>query len=450
MIAGMKHAMRLAGAAALLAVFNCCDKSPQATAVVNSPVPMKVSDFLDSLGACVHVQHHQDASKLVEPLKYTGIRAVRDGADRNYDVTGLLLLHQRAGVMVCFGPGSGANNESLRKTLDCCRTLATAGALLAIEGPNEPNNFGGVTYQGKNSSKLSSWLPVAHYQSDLYKAVKSDPLLKTYPVYGVSESGAEDDNAGLQFITIPQNAGTLMPDGTQFCDYINCHNYVCGHIKGLVDNQATYAAAVKPPVAIDHLFGNHGKTWRKHFIGYTEAELATLPKVTTETGWVTDQTLAGDDRQGKVLINTFLAQFKAGWSHTFIYEFADDADGAFGFYKSDLTTPRGSAHYLHNLTTILTNNSGTAVVGIPKYSIANQPSTVHDLLLQNSGRTFDLIIWGERVNGSDKVIVNFAEPQAVVKVFDPTVRIASMTNLTSARSIDLTLSDHALIVELSR
>ena len=66
------------------------------------------TDFLNSIGACVHIQHHQDASKLVEPLKYTGIRAIRDGADTNFDMSGLLLLHRQAGMMVCFGPGSGA------------------------------------------------------------------------------------------------------------------------------------------------------------------------------------------------------------------------------------------------------------------------------------------------------------------------------------------------------
>src|ERR1017187_657476 len=68
-------------------------------------------DFLNSIGVCVHVQHGQDAAKMVAPLKYLGVRNVRDGADRNYDMTGLLALHQQTGVLVAFGPGSGPSDR---------------------------------------------------------------------------------------------------------------------------------------------------------------------------------------------------------------------------------------------------------------------------------------------------------------------------------------------------
>ena len=207
---------------------------------------VSANDFLNSIGVCVHVQHHQPAAKLVEPLKYAGVRAVRDGADGNFDMAGLLLLHQRAGVLVAFGPGSGAHDDEIPRTIMACRELAAAGALLAVEGPNEPNNFGGVTYQGQNSDKLKSWLPVAKFQRDLYHDVKSDSLLGSYPVFSASEAGAEDDNSGLQFLTIPAGARTLMPDGTRFADFVNCHNYVSGHIAGMIDNQATLAAATRP------------------------------------------------------------------------------------------------------------------------------------------------------------------------------------------------------------
>ena len=408
------------------------------------------TDFLNSIGACVHIQHHQDASKLVEPLKYTGIRAIRDGADTNFDMSGLLLLHRQAGMMVCFGPGSGAKEDSLAKTVAACRQLSSAGALLAIEGPNEPNNFGGVTYQGKNLSKQKSWLPVANYQKDFYAAAKADPELKKYPVYGVSEAGAEDDNCGLQFLTIPDHAGILMPDGTQYCDDLNCHNYVCGHIKGQIDNQATLAASVNPRAAIDHLFGNHGKTWRKHFPGYSEAALAMIPRVTTETGWKTDGSPAGDDVQGKVFIDVFLAQYKAGWSHTFIYEFADDADGAFGFYKSDLTTPRKSAEYMHNFTAILNDTGSIATTGKLRYSIPNQPETVHDLLLQKSDGTFELVIWGEQVKGSNDISVEFADSHGPVKIYDPTMGAIPQQMLANVKSVPLSVSDHAMILETPR
>jgi hypothetical protein len=238
-----------------------------------------------------------------------------------------------------------------------------------------------------------------------------------------------------------------MPDGTQFADFVNCHNYVSGHMKVLGDNQATQAAATRPKISVDHLFGNHGLTWRKHFTGYTEQELDTIPKVTTETGWRTNNTPAGDDSQGKLLLNVYLAQYKAGWKHTFIYEFTDDSDGAFGFYKGDLTTPRVAATYLHNLTTILADTGALASPGKVGYSIPDEPATVHDMLLQKSDGTFELAVWGEQVKGSNNVTVNLGIPYASVKVYDPTVGATPTQTLNNTGSVPLTLSDHVLLVE---
>jgi hypothetical protein len=407
---------------------------------------VSTNDFLDSIGVCVHVQHHQPAELLAPDLKYLGARAVRDGADGDFDMTGLLLLHQQAGVRVVFGPGSGAGDESLPRTVAACRQLAAAGALLAVEGPNEPNNFGGVTYQGRNSTKLRSWLPVAAFQRDLYRAVKSDPVLQGYPVYGPSECGAEDDNVGLQFLAIPRYVHTLLPGGTRFADDLNCHNYVCGRMRYMIDNQATLAASVKPNAEIDHLFGNHGLTWRRGFTGYTEDDLETIPKVTTETGWKTDETAAGDDRQGKVFLNVFLAQYKAHWRQTFIYELTDDADGALGFFRRDLTTPRKAAEYLHNFTAILADPGAPARREKTGYFIPNRPATVHDLLMQKSDGTFELAIWGEKVLGTSEITADLFHHRDTVQIYDPTIGPAPVQTLHDVRLVPLTLSDHVLIL----
>ncbi len=213
------------------------------------------------------------------------------------------------------------------------------------------------------------------------------------------------------------------------------------------DNQASLAAATNPKAAIDHLFGNHGLTWRKKFTGYPEAELDTIPKVTTETGWRTDNTPAGDDRQGKVLINVYLAQYKAGWKHTFVYEFTDDADGAFGFYKGDLATPRKVAEYLHNLTTILADSGATASPGRISYSIPDEPATVHDMLMQKSDGTFEMAVWGEQVKGSNHIDVDLGNTYASVNLYDPTIGAKPTRALNSVNSVPLNVSDHLLILE---
>jgi len=418
------------------------------------------NDFLNSIGVCVHIQHGQAAAKLVAPLQYLGVRAVRDGADQNYNMSGLILLHERAGVRVAFGPGSGASdafinratgatNNALTATITAARQLAAAGALLAVEGPNEPNNFGGVTYQGRNSGgKPGTWLPVAEFQRDLYRAVKNDAVLKKYPVFGSSEMGAETDNVGLQFLTIPAGANCLMPAGTQFADDANVHNYVCGHFKGLRDNQAFLAATHTNVPGIDGIFGNHGITWLKHFAGYTADELATLPKVTTETGWWTDNTPTGDAIQGKVFLNVFLDQYHAGWKHTFIYEMMDDPDGACGFYKSDYVTARKSADYVHSFTTILADDQSVSPPGRLDYSIPTLSATVHEMLLQKSNGTFELVIWGEQTQGTSQVMVNLGKICETVKIYDPTTGVSPIHILKAVSSIPLTVSDHPLIIEI--
>ena len=125
-------------------------------------------------------------------------------------------------------PGGSSVPDAKVELTNAARTLAKAGALMAIEGPNEPNNFL-ITYNGKQGGGADgSWLPVAELQRDLYSAVKNDPELKQYPVFHVSEGGAETENVGLQFLTIPAGAKTLLPDGTRYADYANPHNYVVG------------------------------------------------------------------------------------------------------------------------------------------------------------------------------------------------------------------------------
>ena len=98
----------------------------------------------------------------------------------------------------------------------------------------------------------------------------------------------------------------------------------------------------------------------------------------------------------------YLDQFKRGWSHTAVYLLRDRTDEggnqSFGFFKSDYT-PRKAAVYLHNLTTILADRGSLDKPGQLNYSIPEQPPTVHEMLLQKSDGTFELVVWGERLEG---------------------------------------------------
>jgi hypothetical protein len=416
---------------------------------------VRTTDFLNSIGVCsTFPDRGQPIEKTIEMVKYVGFRWVRGGiegltANGPTTVQTYLKLHEETGVLFNWGLVSGGTD--LKKLIEIAKELAAAEALLAFEGNNEPNNWG-VTYQGeKGGGKAPSWLAVAKLQRDLYKAVKSDPALKKYPVWSISENGAEVDNVGLQFLTIPQDANTVMPAGTRYADYANVHNYIYHPSSpALADNKTWNAAEPGPACKVDGLYGNYGRTWAKHFPGYSEAELQTLPRVTTETGCQVGGAIT-EEIHALNLLSMYLDQFKRGWTYTSVYLLRDRTDEGgnqrFGFYKPDYT-PRKAAFYLHNLTTILADKGTLKAPGKLDYSIPEQPVTVHDMLLQNSDGTFQLVVWGERVKGEDKVTVNLGGTHASVKVYDPTVGTEPIDTHSAISSLTLTLSDHPLIIAI--
>ena len=70
------------------------------------------------------------------------------------------------------------------------------------------------------------------------------------------------------------------------------------------------------------------------------------------------------------------------------------------------------------------------------------------MLLQNSDGTFQLVVWGERVTGADRVTVRLGGAHASVKVYDPTVGTEPVQTHSGISSLKLTLSDHPLIITI--
>ena len=404
----------------------------------------RVGDFLSSLGVCVHMAQGVDAAdESATALAYAGIKNLRD--DGNPDtVPGWIAVYQQAGVRTNFLP-----NGDIPTTIAMAKQLQAAGALLSVEGPNEPNNFP-VTYEGQTSDSSATFTPVAHFQRDLYAAVRAEPALDGIPVFHASEAGgSEPDDVGLQYLTIPSGAGTTMPDGTKYADYANTHNYVCGHSNQLVDNVCWNATDPTLNGDWDGMYVEYGHTWHSGFDGYSDADLATLPRVSTETGWVTTGDGAiTEEQQGRVFLNLYLSAFKRGWSYTFIYMLRDDpVQGYWGLFDTGYQ-PKKSGTYLHNLTTILAD-TGSVTPGKLDYAVTGEPDTVHDLLLQKSDGTFELVVWDERPGGgSDDVTVDLGKTRDTVELYDPTTGTAPTQTLSGVGSVMLTLSDHPVVLEL--
>jgi hypothetical protein len=423
------------------------DVASEGGGVIGDPtgiVAVPADKFLGSIGACAHVAQGVDSpAQSATAMAYAGLRNLRDDG-RPSTVSDWIAMHRSAGIRVCV-----LSNQDVSSTIGMAEQLNAAGALLAVEGPNEPNNFP-VTYQGQTTSSSTTFVPVANFQRDLYAAVKADSRLAGIPVFHSSEAGgSEPDDVGMQFLTIPADAGTTMPAGTAYADYANTHNYVCGHSQKLVDNVAWNASDPTLNGDWDGLYVEYGHTWRGGFSGYDNANLVTLPRVTTETGWVTSGTGAiTEEEQARVLLNLCFAAFKQGFSYTFIYMLRDDPNqGYWGLFDTSYN-PKKSGTYLHNLTTLLAD-AASQPPGKLDYAVVSEPPTVHDLLLQKSDGTFALAVWDERpTGGSDSVTVDLRMPRASVTIYDPTLGISPMQTLRAVTSVPLTLTDHPVILEL--
>jgi hypothetical protein len=424
---------------------------PPPTEAESTAIP--ATAFLDSIGVVTTFPDRgQPLAKTVEMVKYGGFRWIRGGIEGLTErgpttLQTYLDLHKETGARFSWGLVSGGSD--LTKLIETSRPLAKAGALLAFEGNNEPNNWG-VTYQGeKGGGKAPSWMALAKLQRDLYRAVKSDPALKGYPVWSASEMGAETDDVGLQFLKIPEGRGAKMPAGTAYADAANVHNYIYHPGSPNPANNKTWNAADPTSACkIDGLFGNHGVTWAKHFRGYSEDELIRLPRVTTETGCTMGGAIT-EELHAVNLLNMYLAQFKRGWSHTAVYLLRDRTDEggnqAFGFFRPDYT-PRKAAVYLHNLTAILADKKAPAQPGRLNYRIPEQPATVHDLLLQKSDGTFALVVWGERLKGSDDVTIRLGAAYPEVRIYDPTAGTEPIRTEQRVESLTVKLGDHPLVL----
>ncbi|MCD7974040.1 MAG: glycosyl hydrolase [Candidatus Azobacteroides sp.] len=413
---------------------------------------VSADEFLSSMGACSSVSRRgEKLDETIENMKYTGLRWLRVGYEDNAPVEDFIRLNKETGTLLSYGLLSG--HADVDRLVREAKQLAEAGALLALEGSNEPNNWT-ITYQGEEGGGKLSWMAVAKLHRDMYEAVKSDPVLKDYPVWATCENGAQTDNVGLQFLTIPEDANTLMPAGTTYADYANCHNYI-SHPSwpGLHDNQTWLSSSPGPDCPVDGLYSNYGLTWLKQFPGYTPEELETLPRVTTETGYgINEKEGVTEEIQARLYLNLYLSQFKRGWKYTAMYFLKGRANEpeheSYAFYTLD-NKPKQAAHYLHNFTSVLADQKANNNPGKLAYYIPEQPETTHDLLVQKSDGSFFLVLWGERfAGGKDNILVKLDKKYKKIQVYDPTQGTAPIEELKDKNEVSLTLTNHPVILKL--
>ena len=438
---------------------------PQKQKVVATPA----NDFLNSMGVNTSINvRGENIDTTVATVKYLGVRWLRCVSDNMYCNK---LLYTEAGVRFSLSlPAEGdvhtargiEQPDGITRLISKAHRLVkevAPDALIAFEGCNEPNNWK-VTYHGIESGGQVSWRELARYHRDMYQAVKADLVLRNYPVWSFSETGGAFDNMGVQFLKVPENAKDVDPEfhGAIFADYATCHNYfIHPQWPPHSNNQTWLASDPSSKGKADNLYGNFGLTWAKKFKGYTDKELLTLPKVTTETGTTITSPFVWDGKnhqwtdkpnpeydnpslriteedQALMFLSCYLAQFKRGWKYTAMYILRDRSDEegnqSFGFFRPEwneqkkryASIPRLAAHYMHNFTTILADKESIKTPATLVYSITPRPETAHDLLLQKSDGTLMLIVWGEKYEYGakpDNVEVKFEKKYQEVRIYNP-------------------------------
>jgi Right handed beta helix region len=419
-----------------------------------SVAAVAANTFLNSMGVQTHIDQGYAEAPYEAEFAYTGIR---NGRDASNSYAKYITLHNNTASStypgtkwVIGGPNPPSGNTTPGLALDA------AGALLGFEGPNEPNNSS-FTYLGTNCGGSGTWVGCANFQRDLHSAIKGNSTLSHYPVWGISETGAENDNAGVQCNVLNSScagasAVTLIAANTVFQDYANDHNYVQGnpgcdtpHV-----NQAWNSMDILLNSCWDGFQGNQMVTWNAGFNGYSTGQAPGIPRVSSETGWDSSTTGSTIDYQGKIITLTYLDGYKRGNTWTSIYEMVDQQGsvGNQGLYDTN-NVAKLAATYVHNFTTILQDTTNFTPGGLT-YSIASEPSSVHDMLLEKSNGDFYLVLWDEETTSATTNSITVTLGTAAnVTIYDTTMGATPIAAPSNTASIPLTLSDHPVILQIS-
>jgi hypothetical protein len=305
---------------------------------------------------------------------------------------------------------------------------AVPGSVVAVEGLNEINNFA-FTYNGVGGLQGATNL-----QKDLYAAVHSNSGLSGVAVDYFTGYAAGSIAAGSN----PSTTAGL-------ADYDTQHPYPNG-------GEAP-AAWVSPSKALSNETSGAG------------------PAVYTETGYSSNGGTTGAvnaDVQAKYTLDLLMDTARDGIARTYLYQLMDayqagsrQGDDGTGLFDSN-NLSKSAATAIHDLTSILADTGSTASAFTPttlSYSLANLPTTGNSLEMEKSNGAYDIVVWNEpqiwnEATGKEitfaptTVTLNLASTYATVELFDPLSSAAPIKTLSNVSSVQLSITDHPLIVEI--
>ena len=374
-------------------------------------VATSARSFLESLAVDSHVdQNGLSATTMLTMLNYLGIKTIRDGWKSDLGPTFTAMaqngVHFDLGVGDPYAANSFAGAEAV--------SAMAPGALIAVEGPNEINNWSFVT-DGQTSNHgwpNDAGALVQKFMTKLFSVTHANPKLGGVPVYNFTWGGTTD----------AEKYGMFDLGGQ--ADFGNIHFYPNGQPYAKL--QTALAASYH------HVLPNR--------------------IVMTETGY--DTANVSEKAQAILNINLYLGAFQQGVAKTYIYELYDEWQ-TYGLFRSAFA-PKPAAVAIHNLTTILADSGTLASPGRLNYSVTGLPNTGHTLLLQKSNGKFELIVWNESpMSGNDvsvspvAITVQFGQTVATVDVFDVAGGSTALQIIPNVPSVGFTLNASAVVLEIT-
>lgn len=413
-------------------------------------------DFLNSLGVNTHLNYsdggYYNIQNVITDLQYLGIWNVRDTIGDGIGGQGQIAhYYQLAGLgaqfCICICSGGTQTTATLNSQIALVSELNTnstqANCVFAVEGPNEINNFP-LTFNG-----VAGQQGAVNLQQQIYSTVYATSSLTGVKVSYFTGYGFDPTYMGIGGIQGPNPA--TMPG---YADFDTQHPYPNGGSSPLIYINRTQALPNETPPTGPAL--------------YTETGYSTAVGYPPPIGYVNESV------QAKYILSLFLDAFSIGITRTYIYQLMDayntgspQGNDGFGLFEEPSvgnTVPKMAGTAIHNLTTILSDTGSTAKTFTPAtipYSISGLPSTGNSLLFQKSDGSYWLAIWAEPplwdsatesplTASPTSIAVSFGGgPSYTANVYDPLVGISPTTTVQSVTSINLSLVDHAIVINLA-
>ena len=427
---------RLAVIAALSLPLIQSQSAVNAQQITTAPQIVPVEAFLDGLGVNGHVSWpgrypYSATERVAEAMAYLGVRNLRDHV--NADT--FPVFERLAAKGVRFNLLTHPKVD-LRSHISWARrlTIAFPGSVVALEGPNEVDKWP-VEFRGLSGPKAA-----AAMQQALYTSANADPYLADIPIYNLTVSGISRENSAE------------LGDLSAYADYANVHPY--------------YRAGQQ---SWGHSRADTRYTLRNYIIS-ARWSAPGRPVVVTETGSSSSPaSVIGvtEEVQAKQVLNSLLATARHGVRATYIYELVDsqnagprDVESHYGLFRYDWS-PKPAADALGNLTRILRSPEGRALEGSapPRFSLAGMPDTGASLLMVDENGVYSIVLWAEPDlwdEDSDRPIpapahtvsIDFGQTARPAALYDPLVSDRPLKTFSPSRRIEVSLTDHPLIVRL--